>query len=59
MTNRRGSRGKDPNPPDDATHLTEQDVERRLGGGAGLGAVATRAPDPPAPVGKPPRPPRR
>jgi hypothetical protein len=59
MTNRRGNRGQDPNPPDDASHLTEQDVERRLGGGAGLGAVEARAPEPTPPPGKPPRPPRR
>lgn len=59
MTNRRGNRGEDPTPPDDVTHLTGQDVEARLGGGAGLGVVTTRAPESPAPAGRPPRPPRR
>jgi len=34
MTNRRG---QPPDPNDDLSHLSEEDVERRLGGGAGLG----------------------
>jgi hypothetical protein len=48
MTDRRG-RGSE---PDDLTHLSEEDVERRLDGGAGLGGPVERAPQAPPP---PPR----
>jgi hypothetical protein len=53
MTLRRGQR---PDPKDEAAKLSDDDVERRLGGDAGLGGpVAERVPPPPPPT--PPGPP--
>lgn len=46
MTNRQG-RGPDPN--DQASHLSEEEVERRLGGDAGLGGPVPECVGPPAP----------
>src|SRR5512144_3149206 len=49
MTNRRG-RGPDPSDdPTHRTHLSEEEVERRLGGGAGLGGPVPDRVDPPTP----------
>src|SRR5690349_971567 len=44
MTFRRGQR---PDPKDDAANLTDDDVERRLGGDAGLGGPVPERPAPP------------
>jgi hypothetical protein len=52
MTNRRG-RGPDPN--DDGTHLSEEEVERRLGGDAGLGGPIPERVAAPAPAPSPGR----
>lgn len=46
MTDRRG-RGPDPN--DDPTHLSDEEVELRLGGDAGLGGVVPERVAPPTP----------
>lgn len=46
MTNRRGRR---PDPSDDLTHLSDEDVERRLGGDAGLGGPVPQRVAPPTP----------
>jgi hypothetical protein len=51
MSNRRG---RGPDKDDALTHLSEDDVERRLGGDAGLGGPV----EPRAPVAPPPRSPR-
>src|SRR5512140_1972547 len=46
MTNRRG---RAPDPNDDLTHLSDEDVERRLGGDAGLGGPVPERVPPPTP----------
>lgn len=47
MTLRRGQR---PDPKDDAAHLSDDDVQRRLGGDAGLGGPVPERAAPPPPI---------